>query len=174
MVRECRRAIILTRKKEDLWNTYKAINELIRFADTKATAILAINGVVAGFYFSNISSIQTILGQSSIAVIPLVAAMGFVLISAGFAAYCMIPRLGTKKECLIFFCDIVRNYRNATDYEKAIKKAPSEKVETDLAHQIWTNSGIASLKYGSVWYSVFFFVAALFASIAFAIVVLWN
>jgi hypothetical protein len=164
----------MTKKTENLWKTYEAINGLIRFADTKATAILAINGVLAGFYFSNISSIQTILEQSSIAFIPLVAAMGFVLISAGFAAYCMIPRLGTKNDCLIFFCDIIRTYKNATDYEKAIKEATSDRIETDLARQIWTNSDIASKKYCSVWYSVFFFVAALFASIAFAVVVLWR
>lgn len=165
---------MVTKKTENLWKTYEAINGLIRFADTKATAILAVNGVLAGFYFSNISSILTILEQSSIAVIPLVAAMGFVLVSAVFAAYCMIPRLGTKNDCLIFFCDIIRTYKNAADYEKAIKEATSGRIETDLAHQIWTNSDIASKKYCSVWYCVFFFVAALFSSIAFAVVVLWS
>jgi len=164
----------MTKKTENLWKTYEAINGLIRFADAKATAILALNGVIAGFYFSNIGSIQTVLEQRSIAVIPLVVALGFVLISAGLAAHCLIPRLGTKKDCLIFFCDITRTYKNATDYEKAIKKATSDRIETDLAHQIWINSGIASKKYGSVWYSIFFFVATLFASIAFAVVVIWR
>lgn len=90
----------LTTKTENLWKTYETINELIKFADTKATAILAVSGVIAGFYFSNVSSIQTVLERSPIAIIPLTTAMGFILISAVFAMHCMIPRLGTKKNCL--------------------------------------------------------------------------
>jgi len=158
----------LTTKSENLWKTYQAISELIRLADTKAIAILAVNGVIAGLYSSNISSIQTILERSPIAVLPLVIAMGFVLISAGFAMFCVIPRLGTKKNSLIFFGDITDNYKSATEYEKDVKKATGDKIKTDLAHQIWINSDIASKKYCYVWYSIFFFVAALFASIAFA------
>jgi hypothetical protein len=83
-----------------------------------------------------------------------------------------MPRMGKKKDCLIFFCDIARNYKSATDYETIWKNVARAKIETDLTHQIWENSRIASKKYDLVWCSVFFFVAALFASIAFTIAVL--
>lgn len=163
----------MTTKAENLWNTHKAISELIRFADTKAIAILAVNGVVAGFYSSNISLVQTVLEQHSIACIPLVSAMVFILLSTISAAYCVIPRLGTKKGSLTFFRDIAGNYKSATDYENAIQKATSGRFRTDLAHQIWAISKVASTKYCAVSFSISFFAATLFAGIAFAVAVLW-
>jgi hypothetical protein len=164
----------MTTKIETLWGTYQAINDLIRFADTKATAILAVNGVMAGFFFSNVSEVQTFLGQSPLATLPLAIAIVFVLISAGCSAYCIMPRLGGKKNCLIFFCDIARSYKSATDYEAAWKNVARTHIEIELTHQIWENSKIASKKYELVWCAVFFFVAALFASIAFTVGILWR
>lgn len=164
----------MSTKIESLWKIYDAINDLIRFADTKATAILAINGVIAGFFFSNINEVQIFLGQKPPSVVPLAIAITFVLLSAGCSAYCILPRLGSKKNCLIFFCDIARNYKRDTDYETAWKKVTRSKMETDLTHQIWANSKIASKKYDLVWCSVLFFVSALFASIAFTIAIMWR
>jgi hypothetical protein len=164
----------MTAKIESLWKTYEAINELIRFADTKATAILAINGVIAGFFFSNIGSIQTVLKQSPVAIAPFVTATILVMISICLSAYCIMPRLGSKKNCLIFFCDIARDYETAIDYETVWKRAARAKIETELTHQIWENSKIASKKYDLVWCSIFFFVSSLFASTVFTIAVLWK
>ncbi len=160
-------------KVENLWNTHKAISELIRFADTKATAILAVNGVLAGFYSSNIGLVQAVLEEHSIASIPLVSAIAFIILSTTFAAYCIAPRLGTKKGSLTFFHDIDGNYENAIDYEKALQKTTSGGFKTDLAHQIWAISKVASTKYRAVCLSISFFVAALFSGIAFVVVVLW-
>lgn len=165
---------LTTTKIESLWKTFEAINELIRFADTKATAILAINGVTAGFFFSNIELVQTVLKQSPIALVPLLVAIGLVLVSAGSSACCILPRLGNRSECLIFFCDVARNYKSATDYENAWKSATRAKIETELTHQIWANSRIAAEKYDLVWCSVLFFVAALFAIMAITLAVIWR
>ena len=46
---------------EPLWKIYETINEWIRFSDTKAVAILGINGVFASFVFSNLYEIKTML-----------------------------------------------------------------------------------------------------------------
>lgn len=164
----------MSTKIESLWKTYEAINELTRFADTKATAILAFNGIIAGFFFSNIGTVQTVLMQSQIALIPLALAIIFVLVSMVFSAYCVMPRLGNKKNCLIFFYDIARNYKRAADYEIAWKKIKRPNFETELSQQIWENSRITSEKYNLVWCAVFFFVAALTASIIFGTIILWR
>ena len=163
-------------KTENLWKTYEAINQFIRFADTKATAILAVNGVIAGFYFSNIGTIQTILEQKPIAFMPLAVAMASVVISVVFSAYCIIPRLKmNKSNCLIFFYDIAKNYPTASDYEKAIKEEISdEKIDKYLADQIWANSKIAVKKYNAVDLSIVFFVVTVIASIVFGFMAFWR
>lgn len=168
-------AYIMT-KTENLWKTYEAINGLIRFADTKATAILAVSGVIAGFYFSNIGAVQTVLEQKPIAFIPLATAMTFIIISVVSSAYCIIPRLKmNKSNCLIFFCDIAKNYLTASDYEKAFKEEMSdERIEKDLADQIWANSKIAVKKYDAVNFSIVFFVVTVIASIIFVFMAFWR
>jgi hypothetical protein len=162
-------------KTENLWKTYEAINEFIRFADTKATTILAVNGVIAGFYFSNIGAIQTILQQRPIALVPLLTSTGFILISSGFSAYCIIPRLRmNKSNCLIFFCDIA-NYKTADAYKEAIENEMSDKeIEKHLTDQIWANSKIANRKYYAVTISIIIFVALVVSSILFMLVASWR
>lgn len=162
-------------KIESMWKTYEAINELIRFADTKATAILAVNGVIAGFFFSNIGALQTILQQKPAALAPLLMVSGFLLISSGFCAYCIIPRLKmSKSKCLILFCDIA-DFPSAEDYQKGIgNEMDDEKIEKHLADQIWVNSKIATRKYDAVTVAIILFVALLFASIAFMLTTYWS
>ena len=153
---------------ENLWKTYDAIGELIRFADTKATAILAINGVIAGFYFSNIGAIQNILQQKSISILPLAIATILLLFSSALSAYCIAPRLKMNNtRCLIFFCDIA-NYKTADEYEKALSnKMTDEQIKKQLIDQVWANSKIATKKYKAVNIAVLLFVASMISSILF-------
>jgi hypothetical protein len=166
----------MSKKTENLWKTLESINELIRFADAKATAVLAMDGVVAGFYFSNTGAVQAVLKQQTIAVIPLIVAVALVLISLVFSVYCIIPRLKmNKSNCLIFFCDIASSYESAKAYETAIKDEMTEgKIDTHIADQVWATSKIAVKKYEAASYSIIFFMFAIFASIAFMLVALWR
>ncbi len=171
---ESREGDDLKAKTENLWKTYEAINELVRFADTKATAILAVNGVIAGFYFSNIGTLQAILLQKPTTLAPLLMVAGFLLISSGFSAYCIVPRLKVNKsKCLVLFCDIA-DFSSADEYEKAIQnEMTDDKVEKYLVDQIWATSKIATTKYSAVTTSIIIFVALLFASIAFMLAASW-
>jgi hypothetical protein len=158
----------LNSETENLWKTYDAIQELIRFADTKATAILAISGVIAGFYFSNIAAIQNIIQQKSISIIPLAIATILLLFTSALSAYCIAPRLKmNKNHCLIFFCDIA-NYKSANEYEKALSdKMKDEQIKKQLTDQVWANSKIATKKYRVVNTTVLLFVASIVSSILF-------
>lgn len=101
-------------------------------------------------------------------------AMGFILISSGFSAYCIVPRLKmNNSKCLIFFCDVA-NFESAEAYEKAIENEMiDEKVEKHLADQIWANSKIATKKYNAVTASIILFVALIFAGVALMLVASW-
>ena len=165
----------LETKTENLWKTYEAINEMIRFADSKATAILAVNGVIAGFFFSNIGAIQAILEQKPVTLMPLLMATGFILISSIFSAYCIAPRLKmNKSKCLIFFCDIA-SYSTAEAYAKAIENEMSDdKIVKHLTDQIWANSKIAVKKYNAASISIITFVALVVACIALMLMASWR
>ena len=158
---------------DSYWKIYQAKQELIRFADTKATAILAVDGVIAGLYFSNIDTIKTVLQHDFTASIPLVATMGFILISIIASALCIIPRLKSTSNCPIYFCDIATNYKNADEYQNAMKKKKPKDMQQALLSQIYIISKIAKKKHSLVQWVVIFFVKAIIASTIFAILVIF-
>jgi hypothetical protein len=157
---------------EHLRKTYETINEFIRFADTKAVAIMATDGVIAGLFFSNISTLQPLLSQNYLSFALFIASVVFMLLSAGAAAYCIFPRLKrNNNECLIFFGDIAK-FKTAENYSKAVtKELTDEKIESQLIDQIWANSKIATSKYCAVKVSISCFVALLFSSCLFILAV---
>jgi len=163
---------------DNLWKIYNNISELIRFSDAKAIAILATNGVIAGFYFSNISTLKDILTDRPIVFIPLLVAVFLIFISASRSAQCLFPRLKAEKECdVIFFGDIVKKHRSPTDYEKAIRESFSNNnatLNSQLSYQIWQVSKVAQCKYDAVKESVWFLSAAIGANIILILTSLWR
>jgi hypothetical protein len=163
---------------DNLWKIYDNISELVRFSDAKATVILATNGVIAGFYFSNIVALKDILTDRPIAFIPLEVAIFFVFVSALWSAHCLFPRLKTEKECdVIFFSDIVKKHKIPTDYEKAIREAFSNDnaiLNSQLSCQIWQVSKVAQCKYDAVKESIGFLAVAIGASIALILTAIWR
>lgn len=153
---------------DNLWKIYDNISELIRFSDAKATAILATNGVIAGFYFSSISTLKDILADRSITFIPLSIAVVFVFISACWSAHCLFPRLKAEKECdVVFFCDIVKKHKSSTDYEKALRESflnHNATLNSQLSCQIWQVSKVAQCKYDAVKVSIWYLLIAVGAS----------
>lgn len=159
----------VTEKHENLWNTYNALNEWIRFSDTKATALLAINGVITGFYFSNIAQLKSILSDKPITCFPLLMIVVFIFLSSLFSMFCIIPRLKiNKKDSLIFFYDIAKKYSNVEEYQKAVEESLiGGNFKKELSSQIWANSKVSTKKYDWVTFSICFFVATIFFSLVF-------
>ncbi|MCL2869033.1 MAG: DUF5706 domain-containing protein [Candidatus Bathyarchaeota archaeon] len=160
-------------KIEHLRKTYEAINELIRFADAKAIAIMATDGVIAGLFFSNTSTIQTLLIQKAFPFALFIISVVFMLLSVGAAAYCIFPRLKmNSNNCLVFFGDIAK-FKTAEDYGKAVKEElTDEKIEFQLLDQVWANSKIAAKKYHAIRVSIISFVALLVLSALFVLAVI--
>lgn len=159
---------------ENLWKIYENTSELIRSADTKATALLAVNGVVVGFYVSSISLLRDILAKSPLAFLLLVPALIFLIFSMYFSVNCVFPRLktngGLNLTNVIFFQEVTKSFHNAEGYKKAIEQAfKDDKIlQANLSEEIWIISSIANNKYQSVRRAVYSFLFALFAGIAFA------
>lgn len=145
---------------EALWKTYDTVNEWIRFSDTKAVAILAVNGVLAGFIFSNLKEIWLVLSAQPAILTVLIVSIFTCSASVLFCICCLAPTLKVDGESsLIFFDHVAKNYEKAGEYEAAILqkfKDDSEVVE-QVASQIWANSKVASKKYDAVMWSTRFF-----------------
>jgi hypothetical protein len=160
----------LTPNTDHLWKIYESTSELIRFSDTKATALLAINGIIAGLYFSNVTVLREALSHRLISIVPLTSAIILILVSLYFSAWCIFPRLNRNAGCdLVFFGDIVTAHKTANEYEVALREAfkNNEGLFTQLSHEIYEISGIAEKKYKAVKRAILFLVLALLTSLVF-------
>ncbi len=150
----------MSSKIETLWKTYEAISDLIKFADTKATAILAVDGIILSLYFGNTEIINKVISQNLGGLGIFIAALASLLISLAFSASCIIPRLLSDGKCLLFFCDINKSFLSPEAYKKEIEKVKRKEIESQISKQIWQISKIATKKYRGVKYALVFFVLA--------------
>jgi len=146
---------------EPLWKIYESINGWIRFSDTKAVAILGINGVIASFIFSNLSSIKLILEVYNFLVILLMVGIVSFGLSIYFSFQCLSPTLKVDESTSnIYFGNIAENYEDSGTYRKTLRKTilSEEGFFNELTSQIWVNSNIANIKYFNVQWCTRFFI----------------
>jgi hypothetical protein len=51
---------------ETLWRIYNGVNDLIKFSDSKAGVILAVNGIIVSAILSNLDEVGNILSTNPI------------------------------------------------------------------------------------------------------------
>ena len=131
----------------DLWQTLQQVSEWVRFADTKAAAILALDGIIATILvtkFTNESFSQLNL------IIPIALAVtALSLIVSAFACMsCILPRLNIGgADNLIYFTGIAR-FESGPRFLEAVQAASNGGAyEIELATEIWSRSLSASRKY---------------------------
>lgn len=155
-----------------LWKTYDNILTLIRFSDTKASTVLATDGILTGLLFSNFTSNRSVsmIGQPygvflSITLISLA-------VSAVFSAISLSPSSKSSgRDSLIYFNDVMHEYKNSNDFRNAIKESLSnlDGLSDQLANQIWVVSKIARRKSLLVKISIPALVAGIILSISMVI-----
>lgn len=161
---------------EYLWKTYSTINEWIRFADTKAGGILALNGVIAGIVISKIlgstDCLQNHPGLSILLVIGAITAFG----SIYFAVRCLNPTLKVgESSSLIFFAHVAKAFSTPDGYRQAVQKTFTDdgQLMTQISDQVWANSKVAWKKYKNVVWATRFLALTvsvfIFASIVIAL-----
>jgi Pycsar effector protein len=139
---------------DKLWKLLDSVQAQIRVFDTKAQIVIAVDGVLAGFFGTQTSKMAELIGQqpSSIFSILLivfgVGCIGFVLYSLLFAVATVHPRLHLDQpNSRLFFVHIAQEFKR--DYSRAgdvLMGLTLDELSVDLAHQILVNSIICCTK----------------------------
>jgi hypothetical protein len=143
---------------------YLSTNEWIRFADTKAGSILAVEGIIAGVVYSNLNTIRDQVNQHPLFLYCLLASIVTGSISFYFSVRCLLPTTHVgDTNSVIFFGQIARRYDSVSSYERGIKNflANDDHLQGQLTQQIWANSHIAARKFAMVNKSIMFFTLAI-------------
>lgn len=148
-------------KKSSLDNCLKllaGVQEQIRFADTKAAFVFAINTLMFGFVVNSVGTLKKALALNPVpasAWVGLVALVVFgicAVLAVGMLIYTVMSRFGEKApKCRIFFGHIATQYGH--DFEKYVTdlKAMSEDDWLkDVGTQVVETSHIALTKHKTV------------------------
>lgn len=145
---------------DTLWKNDSIINEWIRFSDTKATTVLALNGVIIGILSPTLISNKDFLFNHQIIFVAIVICFLTIIFSTCFCICCLNPTLkfGNSRS-LIFFSHIAK-YPTSSDYSQSIENSFNDEcnIKKDLCEQIWINSIIANKKNESVKKSINFLI----------------
>jgi hypothetical protein len=141
----------------DLWRVHSSVQDLVRFSDTKAAAILTAEGVVLGIAFANLVAL---LGTAQVE--PIFGLIMLLSLGAGATSFlCALRSLAptvfhNDDGSLIYFAPIARRFATAKAYEEAVRTGLSthDDLISELSRQIWANSQIASVKYALVRRSI--------------------
>ena len=148
-------------KKSNLDNCLKVlagVQEQIRFADTKAAFVFAINTLMFGFVANSVGTLKKALALDSVppsAWVGLVALIAFVLcavIAVGMLIYAVMSRFGAlAPKSRVFFGHIATCY--GKDYGKYVSEVKAMSEE-DWLHEVGTQivetSHIALTKHSTV------------------------
>ena len=146
-------------KFEKSWKFYTLIIDWIKFSDTKAAAILAINGVIFGLIFRNIFEIMQNFPEKNLYVgLSIIFGIITGILSIFYCVYCLFPNTGNNKPSIFFFGHISKNYSNVEDYKKDFQKIISlnPMLNLQISEQIWEVSRIALNKYERVKWAMIF------------------
>lgn len=148
-------------KKSNLDNCLKVlagVQEQIRFADTKAAFVFAINTLMFGFVANGVGTLKKGLSNDPVpvpawvGVVALVVFGGCSVIAVGMLIYTVMSRFGEKApKCRIFFGHIASQYGH--DFEKYVtelKGMTEDDWLKEVGTQIVETSHIAFTKHKAV------------------------
>jgi len=163
---------------DDSWKSLGQVNEWIRFADAKATAVLAASGVLGGLLVRSIPNVVEFKIHPARATLLSIAIL-CVGASALITLRTFAPRLRTgEARSLIYFDHVARRYANDrpafVDSYSSLTSS-QERLTRELAEQIWANSHVARRKFRRVSFAVRFLGLAMASSgVAVLVQRLWD
>ena len=138
---------------EKSWKFYILIIDQIKFSDTKAAAILAINGVIYGLILRNIFEIMQTIPENNIFIISsLIIGTLYGILSIIFCILCLFPKTANDDNSIFFYGHVGGNYNTFKEYEKDFDKTmkKDQLLNLQLKKQIYEVSNIALDKYKRV------------------------
>lgn len=156
----------------DLWSTFSTVNEWVRFSDSKAAALLVVNGVLAGLGIPAIVNSYDLMQDDLLLVLITIVGVLALVVSSGFCLKCLNPSLRSpQSSSLIYFTDIAEHFPSSDAYVQRLTEtlARPNWQEEEIGAQIWSNSVVARRKYFDIAWATRAFAVALLMAVAFAI-----
>jgi hypothetical protein len=145
-----------------LWQIYTAINEWIRFADTKAGVALAFHAAAFAAGVPAIMAQRSYFFDRPYLVFVVVATCILAGISVCFGVKCIMPRLNVgEARSLIFFAHIAEAYPDPDSFaEHSLGHyQDAEAYQKQVLHQVWANARVAWSKHKDSAFCLWFMVA---------------
>lgn len=153
-------------QNSEVWGVLTQTNEWIRFADAKATALLAAGGVLGGLLVISVPAPDS-WGECLPQLVFFTGAILAVVLSTIMSLFALLPRLGrhAPPSSLIYFNDVARRFANDREgFALALTTAVDDPavMRADVVTQIWANSKVAHRKYRGLTYGTWLIGAAMF------------
>jgi hypothetical protein len=138
---------------DDLWRILGSISDWVRFADAKAGATLAVDGVMMVLLAGRLTRTPS---PTAVAVIVLSIALTLAALSALAAVWTVMPRMRTLGADAMIHYGRIASFDTAESFAAGLKEPLSDpdRMAGVLASQIWTLSRAAAHKYRLVGLAV--------------------
>ncbi len=149
---------------DNLWHILNLTNDWIKHSDTKAIALIGIQGVIVAFILSMLNGNNAFNAKGDYDGLIIIGGVLFNSLSLFFAFLCLNPKLKlTGGVSPIYFGSIAENFDDSKQYEIHFddKFTNDEHIKHELCGQIYVNSCIAQRKFKQVAYSVRLFTTSL-------------
>jgi len=141
---------------DTLWKTYETTSDLIKFADAKAGAVLAANGIIIGSLVANLQSSIVALHNHLALLILLLLIVAATTFSTYFSIVCLSPNTKfVASDSLIFFGSVAQ-FQTRNLYEEAARVAFADDTAllTQLTQEVWATARVATSKYRAVAWAI--------------------
>lgn len=146
-------------KSDFLWNVHSYTNEYIRFADAKASVVIAWAGAVLGTLVASKTYANfwdNKLWTSGTMFMAWVTLLSFFLLAASFvvAILTIAPRLKYDGKALkgLIFWEVVQTFSNGEAYAQAVKDCTD--LDSRVAQHVYELASVAHGKYAKVTYNI--------------------
>jgi hypothetical protein len=152
-------------------------HDYIRFADTKASAILAACGFLFTGLFTRGDAFGSIIQKSPSSRLTLlvlffgVAALLSLLATIGHSVACVMPRLGSRGKGLVYWDQVAKH--SSEDYIQAVSSLSGDEAVTQLANHVRAVSETAQKKYVHVSKALCWLCATLGFSLVVSLLLIW-
>lgn len=163
---------MLTRREAHFWKLHDHLNEVIKFSDTKALAVITIFGAAIIFFFTYLSHYFEQIQKHTTVSFIVIATILSGLASIYFSFKCVSPRFAPIKNLSpIYFRHISQGYSLFPDFWEKTNEilAEEDALAREIAFQVKVLSGIAEKKFIDIAWSVRFLISTILLGVLSAI-----
>lgn len=131
--------------------------EWLKFAETKATLIITVQGVLLTIIYTNAKDLYEAITSSNVQFVLTVISALLFLLTLLFSFLAINPNLKNNLKKSAIYFGTIKNYKNYSEYHNTLKELNEEEINEMLSEQIYINSNIAWNKFVKVGWAIRFF-----------------